>query len=307
MTFSGYDCLDGENGGDVIMRLATTTFTAALAAALATGGLIAGSASTAAASTAAANTVAASPAAGHHAIPSARSLAQSAGEPDFGPNVYVFSPSMPQSEIQATVNAIAAQQVPNQFGPERYALLFEPGTYGSTADPLNFQVGFYTEVAGLGAEPGDVVINGSVDVYNQCVSGNCTALENFWRSLSNLTINVNNPTGCTNDEFWAVSQAAPMRRVAINGPMTLMDYCTAPSFASGGFIADSSISGGNLVNGSQQQFFVRNSDIDDWTNGVWNQVFAGDVGAPATNFTSAGGQYTNLATNPVTQEEPFLY
>ena len=57
---------------------------------------------------------------------------------------------MPQSQIQATVNAIATQQIPNQFGTQRYALLFEPGTYGTAADPLNFQVGYYTEVAGPG-------------------------------------------------------------------------------------------------------------------------------------------------------------
>src|ERR1700749_2390263 len=54
-----------------------------------------------------------------------------AGTPSFGPNVYVFTPSMPQSQIQATVDAIATQQIPNQFGTQRYALLFEPGTYGS--------------------------------------------------------------------------------------------------------------------------------------------------------------------------------
>src|SRR5215472_13043384 len=95
-----------------------------------------------------------------------------AGVPSFGPNVYVFTPDMPQSQIQATVNAIATQQVPNQFGPQRYALLFEPGTYGSAANPLNFQVGYYTEVAGLGATPNDVVINGSVYVHNQCFGPN---------------------------------------------------------------------------------------------------------------------------------------
>ena len=97
---------------------------------------------------------------------------------------------MPQSQIQATVNAVATQQVSNQFGTQRYALLFEPGTYGSSANPLNFQVGYYTSVAGLGLSPGDVVINGSVYVRNQCFSDGCTALVNFWRSLSNLTINV---------------------------------------------------------------------------------------------------------------------
>ena len=114
-----------------------------------------------------------------------------------GPNVLVFDPSMPTSQIQAAVDAVAAQQVPNQFGPQRYALLFKPGTYGSAAQPLNFQVGYYTAVAGLGASPGDVVIDGSVYVRNQCANGSCIALNNFWRSLSNLTINVDNPTfGC---------------------------------------------------------------------------------------------------------------
>jgi hypothetical protein len=233
-------------------------------------------------------------------------------QPDFGPNVVVFDPSMPTSEIQARVDAIAAQQVPNQFGTQRYALLFEPGTYGTAENPLNFQVGYYTAVAGLGRSPGDVVVNGSVYVRNQCDSSNsCVALNNFWRSLSNLTIDVNTPDfGCYNGEFWAVSQASPMRRVHVNGFATLMDYCTGPSFASGGFIADSRFDGSTIVNGSQQQWLVRNSTLDGWTNGVWNQVFSGVVGAPAQCFpaqASCGGPYTTLATSPVTRDAPYLY
>src|SRR6266536_2613320 len=141
-----------------------------------------------------------------------------AAPPDLGPNVIVFDPSMPTSQIQATVDTIASKQVSNQFGTERYALLFEPGTYGSATDPLNFQVGYYTSIAGLGRSPGDVVINGSVYVHNQCDGSFCTALNNFWRSLSNLTINVTTPnSGCYTGEFWAVSQASPMRRVDVNG------------------------------------------------------------------------------------------
>src|SRR4051812_31058180 len=193
--------------------------------------------------------------------------------PDFGPNVKIFDPSMPTSEIKATVDAISAQQVSNQFGNERYALLFKPGTYGTDAAPLNFQVGYYTDVAGLGALPGDVTVNGTIDVFNQCFGpDDCTALVNFWRSLQNLTINVNvgGKSGCpAAGEFWATSQAAPMRRVQVNGFMTLMDFCTAPSFASGGFIADSKFTGSVVVNGSQQQWLTRNSDVDAWTNGVW--------------------------------------
>ena len=203
-----------------------------------------------------------------------------AGVPDFGPNVKIFDPSMSTSEIKATVDAIAAEQVSNQFGTQRYALLFKPGSYGTATAPLNFQVGYYTEVAGLGSLPSDVAVNGTIDVYNQCFGpGDCTALVNFWRSLSNLTINVAGKEGCQSGEFWATSQAAPMRRVHVNGFMTLMDYCTAPSFASGGFIADSQLSG-TVVNGSQQQYLVRNSSLGTWTNGVWNQVFAGVESAP---------------------------
>jgi hypothetical protein len=233
----------------------------------------------------------------------------SSGGPSFGSNVLIFNPSMTQASIQAAVDAVAAQQLHNEFGTQRYALLFEPGTYGSAASPLNFQVGYYTSVAGLGLSPNDVVINGSIDVYNQCISSGCFALVNFWRSLSNLTINVNH-SYCTPSEFWAVSQAAPMRRVHINGWITLMDYCTGPSYASGGFIADSLFDGSpvpGVINGSQQQWLVRNSNLaGGWTNGVWNQVFSGVVGAPATCFPCTN-PYTTLGTSSVTREAPYLY
>ena len=75
---------------------------------------------------------------------------------------------MSTSQIQSAVDAVAAQQVPNQFGTQRYALLFKPGTYGTAQNPLNFQVGYYTSVAGLGRAPGDVTVNGSIYVRNQC-------------------------------------------------------------------------------------------------------------------------------------------
>ena len=229
--------------------------------------------------------------------------------PNFGPNVLIFDPSMPTAEIQAAADAIYAQQVDDEMGPNRYALLFMPGTYGSNDNPLFIKVGYYTEVAGLGDSPEDVVINGHVDVYNRCLApDNCIALVNFWRSLSNLTIQVNGLglDGCrASGNFWAVSQASPMRRVKITGGnLTLMDYCTAgPQYASGGFIADSKTD--YIINGSQQQFMVRNSNIGGWSNAVWNQVFSGVTGAPATTFPDP--PYTTLATSPITRERPYLY
>lgn len=235
-----------------------------------------------------------------------------------GSNVYEFNPSMSQSSIQSTLDTIANQQVSNQFGTQRYALLFDAGTYGSASDPLVFQVGYYTSVAGLGQNPGNVVINGTIDTYNQCSGGgttNCNATDNFWRSITNLTINVAGMTGCfAGDDFWAASQAAPLRRVDINGNLSLMDYCDGtPDYASGGFISDSKFTGGTVTNGSQQQYITRNSDLDGWSNSVWNQVFCGDNGAPAQSFAGNSGDsggpssYTTLATCPQTEEEPYLY
>ncbi len=259
------------------------------------------------------------------------SVAHNGWAPNLGPNVVVLSPDMSQATIQQTLDTIATEQVPNQFGSQRYSILFEPGTYGSAADPLVFQVGYYTQVAGLGAEPGDVVINGAIDVFNQCPAGGgaCEGLDNFWRALSNLTLDVHLPStppdyapptgenaGCNNSaEIWAVSQAAPMRRVIINDTSgnqyspVLQDYCNQ-GFVSGGYFADDEFNGGTVGSFGQQQFFTRNSDITAWSNGVWNQVFLGDNGAPATDFGEPApnnNQYTTLATTPASEEEPFLY
>src|SRR5271156_2460539 len=79
-------------------------------------------------------------------------------QPNFGANVYVFTPSTPQSTIQATVDPVAPPQLSNHCGTQLYAFLFEPGTYGPAANPFIFQVGYYTTVAGLGLSPSDVTI-----------------------------------------------------------------------------------------------------------------------------------------------------
>jgi hypothetical protein len=287
--------------------------------------LAAGALTAAGLATAAATAVSAIPAAAADT-----SLCPDANVAAFGPDVCVFSPAMSQTAVQADLDAVATQQVPvgSQFDSNRYALFFEPGTYGSAADPLVFQVGYYTEVAGLGSLPSDTVIDGAIDVFNNlCTAGtsDCNADDNFWRSMSNLTLNVDLPTsppdyappaldpygtGCANSaEIWAASQAAPIRRAIINGNVVAQDYCAANNYASGGFIADSQISGALDTYGNQQ-YIVRNSDIggaNGCPGGLWNNVFSGDVGAPAAVFTGQCEQNTVLTTSPVTQEEPFLY
>ncbi|MEU2575515.1 coagulation factor 5/8 type domain-containing protein, partial [Streptomyces anulatus] len=71
------------------------------------------------------------------------------GGGDLGPNVHVFDPSTP--DIQGKVDEIFKKQESAQFGTDRYALMFKPGTYNN----LNAQIGFYTQIAGLGLNPND--------------------------------------------------------------------------------------------------------------------------------------------------------
>ena len=254
------------------------------------------------------------------------------GQPNFGPNVYVFDPSMPQNQIQTAIDAISTQQVPlgSQFDSQRYAIFFKPGTYGTRANPLEFQVGYYTQVAGLGAVPQDTVINGAIEVFaNAPDGGGVNSTVNFWRSLSNLTLNEvlgAYPPGppnyappvidpytkyCTySEEAWSASQATPVRSVIINGSVVFQDYCAGNhDFASGGFLANDKVSGSLNFYGNQQ-YMVRNSQIggaNGCPNGLWNNVFSGVVGAPSPVFTGNCQQNTVVPASPVTEEQPFLY
>ncbi|WP_405702381.1 discoidin domain-containing protein [Streptomyces sp. NBC_01383] len=211
------------------------------------------------------------------------------GGGDLGPNVLVFAPSTPN--IQAKVDEIFKQQESAQFGTGRYALMFKPGTYNN----LNAQIGFYTSIAGLGLKPDDTTFNGDVTVDAGWFNGNAT--QNFWRSAENLALN---PVSGT--DRWAVSQAAPFRRMHVKGGLNL-----APNgygWASGGYIADSKIDG-QVGPYSQQQWYTRDSSVGSWGNGVWNMTFSGVEGAPAQSFPNP--PYTTLGNTPVSREKPFLY
>ncbi|WP_242496381.1 hypothetical protein [Xylanimonas protaetiae] len=124
------------------------------------------------------------------------------GDPDFGPNVTFVDPSWTTEQINALLDSINDE---GEFSQNRHQVFFEPGVYGSAAgqdDPatatgiVNQTVGYYESVAGLGAQPGDVLVNGAFQV-NPVVRCPDTpwacqdpgSLTRFWRSLSNLAIN----------------------------------------------------------------------------------------------------------------------
>jgi len=210
--------------------------------------------------------------------------------PDFGPNVFIFDPSMSSATIQNQLTSVFTTQQSNQFGTQRYALLFKPGSYSVDAN-----IGFYTSIAGLGLSPDDVTINGNVHVEADWNSGNAT--ENFWRSAENMAVVPSSGT-----DRWAVAQAAPFRRMHVRGNLDLAP--AGEGWASGGYIADTKVDG-QVSSGSQQQWITRDSTIGSWTGSVWNMVFSGVLGAPAQHFPNPS--YTVVNQSPVTREKPYLY
>ena len=220
--------------------------------------------------------------------------------PDLGPNTFVYDPSTPAGTIQSRLDSIATQMKTNQFGTQRYAVLFKPGTYNADVN-----LRFYTQIAGLGLSPDDVNLNGHVRVEADWLQqgdnpdnlGNAT--QNFWRSAENLSVTL--PGGQI--ERWAVSQAAPYRRMHLRGQVQLWNG--GDGWASGGLIADSRIDG-VVESGSQQQFFTRNSELrGGWSGSVWNMVFTGSTGTPPQHFPNPS--HTVVAQTPKVREKPFLY
>ncbi len=267
-----------------------------------------------------------------------------------GPNVRIFGPETAgiQEEILRVYEV--HRQKANEFLPVRQAFFFKPGTYN-----LDVRVGYYTQVAGLGRSPDDVTIVGAVRTQDnpetRPLNEGPGALDNFWRSAENLSIvptlgsltvgppsNVpDTPGGIPlNQNVWAVSQAAPLRRIHIKtSPITLTEVeCANANFSlperkkndplirtcpttlrlfdmgwsSGGFMADCKIEG-LVESGSQQQWMSRNCNWTQWNTMNWNMVFLGSVPVPAGTWPGSAdsdGAITDGGRTPVVREKPFL-
>jgi hypothetical protein len=211
-----------------------------------------------------------------------------AAKPDFGPHVLVFDPSVPAAAIQERINQVYAAQEHNQFGPRRDALLFLPAKYA-----VDVPIGYYTQVVGLGASPDAVQITGNVHSDASLPRNNATC--SFWRAAEGFSVA---PAGGTMQ--WAVSQAAPFRRMHVRGNIVLHQ---SGGWASGGWMSDDLIDG-NVGSGSQQQWISRNTNWGSWTGANWNMVFAGVNKPPDGEWPTP--PYTKIATVPVVREKPFL-
>ena len=215
-------------------------------------------------------------------------LAAKGAKREFGPNVLIFDPSMPSQVIQKQIDAVYAMQEHNEFGPQRNALLFLPGSYS-----VDVPVGFYTEVMGLGASTDATRIAGNVHADANHEHDNATTT--FWRAAEGFSVV---PAGGTMQ--WAVSQAVSLRRMHVRGDLVLHQN---RGWASGGWMSDSLVDG-NVDSGSQQQWISRNCDWKSWTGANWNMVFVGVVHPPEGAWPSP--PYTKVAQTPVVREKPFL-
>mmetsp|Transcript_21908 Transcript_21908/g.49436 ORF Transcript_21908/g.49436 Transcript_21908/m.49436 type:complete len:549 (+) Transcript_21908:1-1647(+) len=141
--------------------------------------------------------------------------------------------------------------------------------------------------------------------------------------------------------LWAVSQAAPLRRVVVEDNLLLSYFRLPPQgvtsrdpryptqgacleydgwvklgyqdpvadFASGGYMANVSVKG-SVSLGSQQQFFARNCTAQHWEPGAWNFVFVGCPGAPSNDTVKAGTRgpvFTSIPCAEVVAEKPFIF
>ncbi|GAA2242058.1 hypothetical protein GCM10010401_13650 [Rarobacter faecitabidus] len=271
-----------------------------------------------------------------------------AQNPDFGPNVTIFDSSMTASSIQTQMRAAATAMAgdANHWSSERKAFFFKPGNYGSVADPIQSEIGYYTTVAGLGQSPDSVTINGSLSVeqelhntgpgdycssigdrYDSPLCKSPGSLNNFWRGMSNLSIDPvpnqafydagNAAQNHTNSVRWAVSQAAPLRRIHIKDDANAAQLLLIGQYygyASGGFMASSKVDG-EVYAAGQQQWYTRDSDIHSWNGSVWNMVFSGVNGGPADDYPDsaenpnahdATNKYANYGNTPISRDAPFL-
>lgn len=242
--------------------------------------------------------------------------------PDMSPNEIADRVRRTQDPAQEWIDSSAAEDengtTPKKrvghnsdrhFTEERYALLFAPGMYRG----IDLEVGYYVQLAGLGRSASDVVFADCdrgpyVEALNKhrTVGGRPgLSLDTFWRSAENYR------TEARDGQLWAVSQAAPLRRVHVAGDLKLHDH---GAYASGGHLANAVVDG-TVEFGSQQQWLCRSVDlhgVTDWEDalgGGWSHVFVDCKNAPEPRNgrdVKKGGPSVTVNVPAVTVEKPFV-
>ena len=222
---------------------------------------------------------------------------QQPNPPVFPESVVVFGPDDSNiTETMAERSRVLNDRARGHFSSERLAFLFKPGRYGVEA-----KIGYYTSVTGLGASPDDVVFAGERGVYVDAMDPQqAGSLDTFWRSGDNFRHEA--AAGFR----WAVSQAAPLRRIHAARDLELFDPTARVNYASGGYLGNSIVEG-SLILGSQQQWISRNSQMNGATGGAWSNVYVGCAGAvPEPSAAGAEPRVSVVDQAPVVAAKPYL-
>jgi hypothetical protein len=225
----------------------------------------------------------------------------------FGENTLIYSPYDSVNAVGQEVNGIHDQMFGKEFSPNRYALFFKPGDYKSAG---LLKVPFYESIAGLGRTPYEVQVS-NLHTPPRNKDGNGTVT--FWRSAENLSV-VGPETYNEEETFkWAVSQAAPLRRIYSS---RVVRHQWGNGWVSGGYTADCDFQSA-AGSDHQQQWYTRNSFLNkgrgEFKEIKYNYCFQGvGLGSGADRNTyqnnwDKGGNVTMLSNTPVVREKPFLF
>ena len=192
----------------------------------------------------------------------------------------------------------------HHFSTYRYAVMFTPGIYKG----IDLEVGYYSQVLGLGRTPQDVrfvdcLYGPYVPALNRHLDPmhNGSSLDTFWRSAENFQVQA------SKGMLWAVSQAAPLRRIHVQGNLKLSD---GAAYSSGGHIANSIVEG-TIDRGTQQQFMHRNVQFKDTENGAWSMVYSGCTTTGTGELQPNNGKdgtcaITVVSSPPLRMEKPYI-
>jgi hypothetical protein len=245
-------------------------------------------------------------------------------QPEWPTNVMVFKPGDDVAEIKKKIQptedpmttfehngqTMTCHNSDHHFSTKRFALLFAPGEYKD----CKFEVGYYVQMAGLGKAAkgeGAVVFTGEesgpyVPALNKDMpvtpggsiayptAGLC--LDTFWRMAENFT---------SEKTQWAVSQAAPLRRVYASKQLMFGD---GGAYSSGGFVANAECDGETNF-AANQQWFSRAVNLNGVVNGgAWSTVFSGCSGnVPSQGPSGPGDLVISVEETPkVRLEKPYI-
>ena len=203
------------------------------------------------------------------------------------PNVYVVNDD--GTLASALNNCQWPEEATTSAQDTGCAILLEPGS----AYQSHTNVGYFDEIMGLGTTPDAVTVNGgAAGLEPSRGSAGDNDTRTFWRALENLHV--------TGNEIWSVSQGAELRRDHFQS----LALSRNGWWSSGGFIANSTIDG-NVNYGSQQQWFARNANANEWSTGPFNRVFLGST-ANHNAITAENAQTTVVDKTPKIAEKPYI-